>query len=175
MPQQNKNNTFNLTPSWKQFFWGYVLSILFIPVFGIGLILLYFIRKKHQQMRYEISDNRISRFDAKYKHNVDLVGIKDVSVQRSWLQQKLGIGDLILNTSASKMVLAGLDEPEQLKDILEKAIKSEIKQHEEHQKTKAREPQYQPGSMEKMDYLTGLWQQGLISDADYQKERKHFE
>jgi hypothetical protein len=29
--------------------------------------------------------------------------------------------------------------------------------------------------MERMDYLTGLWQQGLVSDDDFEKEKKHFE
>jgi hypothetical protein len=29
--------------------------------------------------------------------------------------------------------------------------------------------------MDKINYLTGLWQQGLISEEDYKKECKHFE
>lgn len=175
MTQKNSNRTYTLDPSWKQYFWSYVLSVLAIPLFGLGLIALYYVRKKHQKIAYEISNTQIKRIDDKYEHNIDLVDITNVEVQKSWLQQKLNIGTLVLHTSASKMMLEGLEEPTKLKNLLEQAIQSELKRQKEQQKTKAREPDYQPGSMEKMDYLTGLWQQGLISNEDYEKERKHFE
>lgn len=175
MPQQKQADTFTLQPSWKQFFISYMLSVLAIPLLGIGLVYLYFVRKKHKKIYYEISDTQISRVDAKYSHNVDLVDIESIDIKRSWLQQKLGIGDLMLHTSASKMILAGLEEPGQLKNILEQAIQSEIKRKKTHQKIKAKQPEYQPGNMDKMNYLTGLWQQGLISNEEYESERKHFE
>lgn len=175
MTQKSTDRTYTLEPSWKQFFWGYVLSMLAIPLFGLGLIALYFVRKKHRQITYEISNTQIKRVDEKYEHTVDLVDITRVEMTKSWMQRKLDIGTLALFTSASKMKLEGLEEPQKLKDLLEQAIQSEIKRQEEQQKTEPRKPEYQPGSMPRMDYLTGLWQQGLISDEDYKKERKHFE
>lgn len=175
MTQKNTDRTYTLEPSWKQFFWGYTLSILAIPLFGIGFVALYFVRKNHQQIVYEISNTQIKRVDEKYEHNVDLADITRVELIKSWMQQKLSIGTLVLYTSASKMMLEGVEEPEKLKELLEQAIQWEIKRQQEQQKTKTREPDYQPGSMEKMNYLTGLWQQGLISDEDYEKERRHFE
>lgn len=175
MSQKNTDRTFTIKPSWKQFFWAYVLSVLAIPLFGIGLIALYFVRKNHRQIAYKISNTQIKRVDDKYEHTVDLVDITSIEVQKSRLQEKLHIGTLVLHTSASKMMLEGLEEPNKLQELLEQAIQSELKRQKEQQKTEAREPKYQPGSMDKMEYLTGLWQQGLISDEDYQKERKHFE
>ncbi|MBN2731117.1 MAG: hypothetical protein JXR26_01690 [Balneolaceae bacterium] len=175
MTQKNTGRTYILEPSWKQFFWGYMLSILAIPLFGIGLVALYFVRKNHQQIVYEISDTQIKRVDEKYEHHVDLTDITRVELVKNWMQQKLSIGTLVLYTSASKMMLEGVEEPEKLKELLEQAIQWEIKRQQEQQKTNTLEPDYQPGSMEKMNYLTGLWQQGLISDDDYEKERKHFE
>ena len=45
----------------------------------------------------------------------------------------------------------------------------------QEKKTERPEPEHEPGSMDRMDYLTGLWQQGLISDRDFDKEKRHFE
>lgn len=171
----SKNHSFAISPSWKQFFTGYVLSVITIPVFGLGLIAFYFIRKKHRQITFKIANTHITRVDEKFEHNVDLVNIEKVELQKTWLQRQLGIGTLVLHTSASKMVLEGLEEPKKLKGLLEQAIQTERKRRQEQEKTKAWEPKYQPGSLDKMDYLTGLWQQGLISEDDYENERKHFE
>lgn len=175
MSTTTSEKSFELQPSWKQFFWAYTLSILAIPLFGIGLIAFYYTRKKHRQIIYKISDLHITRIDDRYEHKVDLVDITNIETRQSWLQKKLHISDLVLQTSASKMVLGGLQEPGRLKNILEQAIEAEKERREQQQKTKDREPDYKPGSMDKINYLTGLWQQGLISEEDYKKECKYFE
>jgi len=102
---------FELRPSWKQYFWAYTLSVLAIPLLGIGLITLYFTRKKHRKIRYKITDLQITRVDDRYVHKVELVDITNTETRQSWLQKKLHIADLVLQTSASKMVLGGLQEP----------------------------------------------------------------
>lgn len=175
MPQDNSKQTFTLKPSWKQFFTAYVLSVLAIPLFGLGLIALYFVRRKHNRLRYKISDSRITRIDEKYEHNVDVADIEGLEIQKSWLDQKLQIGTLVLHTSASKMELAGLDNPQKFKDILEQAVESEKERLKQRSQINEKEPKYQPGNMDKIDYLTGLWQQGLLSDDDYKSERKDLE
>lgn len=175
MSQESDSKSFTMKPSWKYHFWGYVISILAIPLFGIGLIALYFVRKKHQSRYYKVTNTQISSFGPRYQRNIDLVNIEQVTVEQNRLQKKLEIGNLTLKTSASEMELIGIEDPAQLKIILEKAIQAEIKRRREKQKTKPREPEYEPGSMEKMNYLTGLWQQGLISEEDFEKERKNFE
>lgn len=175
MAQQQSDRTFKLNPSWKAYFWPYLFSVLAIPIVGIGLIALYFVRKNHKRQVYKISDTQISKADKKYQHNVDLADIDDIELQRSWMQEKLDIGTLVLHTSASKMELIGLEEPQNLLNILEQAVESEKERHKQRQKTQQKKPDYQPGNMERMDYLTGLWQQGLISEEDYEAERKNFE
>lgn len=175
MPNTTEKKSFTLEPSWKQYFLAYLLSILAVPLAGVGLIALYFVRKKHKSRQYIVTDTQISSVDDKYQRNIDLLNIESVEVHQKWLQQKLGIGTIILHTSASEMVLEGIENPEQFKAILEKAIQAEIQRLQEAKKTKPQEPKYDPGSMDKMEYLTGLWQQGLISEEDYEKERRHFE
>lgn len=175
MNQSTKKKSFTLKPSWKQYFFLYLISIATIPLAGIGLVILYFVRKKHNSTEYLITDTKISSVNAKYHRNIDLINIESLKIQQTWLQEKLGIGNIVLKTSASEMEMAGLEDAVRLKAILEKAIQDELQKQNEKEKNRPVKPAYDPGSMDKMEYLTGLWQQGLISEEDYEKERKHFE
>ncbi len=172
--KNDKNKSYTLTPSWKYFFFAYLLSILTIPII-IGLAVLYFLRKRHKSLHYTITDTQITAGDSKYQQNIDLVNIQKIEIDRNWLHEKLGIGSLVIHSSASKMFLLGLERPKEIKEIIERVVDSLQNQPEAATREKMAEPEYDPGSMEKMNYLTGLWQQGLISDEDYKKERKHFE
>jgi hypothetical protein len=171
----NNEEHFTLHPSWKYFFFSYLLSFLAIPLIGAGLIALYYLRRERKSIRYIITNTCITAINEKYEHNVDLVDINRIETQQSWLQQKLDIGRLLLKTSASNMEIAGIEHPETLKAMLKQGIQSAMKRQHQQEKTKPRQPESESGNMEKLNYLTGLWQQGLISDEDYKEERKHFE
>lgn len=175
MAEDTQSKTIALEPSWKNYIVGYALSILLIPLFGLGLAVLYWVRKRQKKYAYTFSDTQISSQDDKYHRNIDLVNIDKVEVEQGWIQQKMGVGNLVLYTSASSMTLRGMNDPDKLKGLLKKAIAVEKKRQQQKERTKPRDPEYGPGTMERMDYLTGLWQQGLVSDEDYEKERKHFE
>lgn len=163
-----------LRPSWKQFAIGYILSILTIPI-GVGIIGLYFVRKRHKRFTYKVTEDRISSIGQKYRQNMDLVNIEFIKVRKSWFQKKLGIGDLILHTAGSRMKLVGMENPGELKRMIEKAVKIRREGLKTSKQEQHRETDTQPGSMEKMNYLTGLWQQGLLSNEDFDNEKKHFE
>lgn len=175
MADQSQNKTVALEPSWKNHVLGYVISGLLVPLFGVGLIGLYWVYQRQKKYSYTFSDTRISSQDDKYQRNIDLINIEQVEVTQSWLQKKMSVGNIVLNTSASEMILRGMENPHSLKGVLDKAIATEKQRQQEKQKTKPKEPEHGPGTMERMDYLTGLWQQGLVSDEDYEKEKKHFE
>ncbi len=175
MTSEAQQKKITLKPSWKQYFTGYVLSVLTIPLFGVGLLALYFVREKHTSVDYTVTDTQISSTDAKYHRNIDLVNVEEVTVQQSWLQEKLNIGTIVLKTSAVSMELAGMEQPVQLKETIQQAVAVQKEQHKKQDVRKHPAPKYKPGSMEKMDYLTGLWQQGLLSEEDYKDEKKNFE
>jgi hypothetical protein len=175
MPAQSSPKAVTLKPSWKNYFLKYLLSILLIPLFGIGFVVLYWVYKKHNEYSYRVTDTQITSRDEKYQQNIDLVNIEKVEIQQNWLQKKLRVGDLILHASTSSMAVYGMTKPEELKSLLESAIATEKQRNKQKEKSKPKEPKHNPGSMDRMDYLTGLWQQGLVSDEDYEKERKHFE
>lgn len=160
-----------LTPSWKYFLLAYLYSILLIPVFGIGLLSLYFVWRRHRQFRYEVSDTGIKAIDGTYSQHVDLQNIQAVEVIQTWINRKLNVGTLLLKTETRQMKLVGIINPRKFKDLLEKAIEAEKKRETEAQKTKPRRPSHKPGEMERKNYLTGLWQQGLISEEDFKKQQ----
>jgi hypothetical protein len=171
----NNRESITLQPSWKYFFFSYLLSIVTIPVAGLGLIALYFVRRSHQAYRYIISNFRITAIDKKYEHNVDLVDIDSIELHQSWLHRMLNIGTLLLYTSASNMKIRGILHPEKYKNILERAIQAQITRQKEQPKPTLQDSNDHPGTSGQINYLTGLWQQGLISNSDYEKERKHIE
>ena len=175
MADQTSEKIITLRPSWKNHLLAYTLSVLLIPLFGIGLLGLYWVYKRQKEHKYTFSDTQISSRDNKYQRNIDLVNIESVSVQQSWLQKKVSVGDIKLETTATSMTLRGIADPFALKDTLQKAISVQKERQKEKENTKTQQPDRDPGTMERMDYLTGLWQQGLVSDEDFEKEKKHFE
>lgn len=170
-PQSHK---FTLHQSWKYFFWSYFLAFFTIPLFGAGLILLYLLRKKRKSVVYTITDTQIIWADKKIEQHVDLPDISQVQLQQSSMHARLQVGTLILHSSTAGMKLRGIEQPGQIKKLLEQAIQAK-KQQRKQQKSTSPSPQYDPGSMPKLDYLTGLWQQGLITDDDFETERKRLE
>jgi len=175
MSDQSNSKTLSLEPSWKNHIAGYIISVLLIPIFGIGFIGFYLVRKRQKKYAYTFSDTRISSRDDKYHRNIDLINIDSVSVEQSWLQEKMGVGNIVLQTSASSMTLRGMETPDNLADIIKKAIAAELQRLQQKKESKPAKPQHKPGEMDRMDYLTGLWQQGLVSGEDFEKERKNFE
>jgi|AntRauTorcE11898_2_1112593.scaffolds.fasta_scaffold36940_2 hypothetical protein len=159
-----------LTPSWKAFFWSYVFSIILIPAL-IGIFLFWKTRKKHRNISYQITDRKITVVEGKYSQNIDLADIRQAVSDTL----RFGVGTVTLKTQGREIELIGLEHPEQIAKSIEKAVEAELKRLEARKQAKPRESKYDPGSMDRLDYLTGLWQQGLVSDEDFQIERKKFE
>ncbi|MDX1617665.1 MAG: hypothetical protein R3224_02690 [Balneolaceae bacterium] len=173
--ESDNSKSITLKPSWKQYFLPYLLSVLAIPLFGIGLLALYFVRKQHRRQAFEVTDAGITRTDSEGRRHIDLKDIDHIELQQNWLQEKLGIGTLILNTSASGMNIPGMKRPGRLKETIEQAAALCRQQNRKQNFRERPDPDYKPGSMDKMDYLTGLWHQGLLSDEDFDSEKKNFE
>lgn len=175
MSASSDNDTITLEPSWKNYVLSYTISVLCIPLLGVGLIMLYFTYKKHKKYSYTFSNTRVTRRGYKYSRNVDLISIEKVEVMQSWIQQKMSVGDILLHTSASKITLRGIEQPGNLQGMLEKAISAALKQQEEKEDTQPSNVEQDPGTKNRMNYLTGLWQQGLVSDEEFEDERDRIE
>ncbi|MBD3616045.1 MAG: hypothetical protein HUJ22_05680 [Gracilimonas sp.] len=168
MTQTEKSIT--LTPSWKAFFWRYIFGVILVPVL-IGIILLWKTRKKHAGISYKITNRKITVVKGNYSRNIDLADIRQATPGES----RFGVGTVTLKTRGREIELIGLENPEYIADSIEKAVEAELKRLEAKKQAKPRKSQYNPGTMDRLDYLTGLWQQGLMSDEDFEKERKNLQ
>lgn len=170
------SKSIELTPSWKHWFWKYVAGILLVPLFGIGIYILWKLNRKRQTIKYLITNEQIKTSGPSYTQTVDLVNIKDVSVHQRWIDQKFEIGTIQIDTGSRKIRIIGQQSPNKLAKMIESAVEGEKRRIAELSKVKTKtEETPQPGSLDRIDYLTGLWQQGLLSNEDFKKEKKHFE
>lgn len=170
----NKEKKYILTPDWTYFFFAYLFSIITIPLI-IGIVGFYFVRKRHKSLRYTVTDIGITARDTKYRQNIDLINIEHIEIEQNWCRKKLGVGSIIIHTATTKMILLGLKKPAKIEKLIEQAVQFLKGQGQKTVPRPKAKPEYEPGSMEKMNYLTGLWQQGLISNEDFEEECKHFE
>lgn len=171
----SKDKSIQLQPEWKAYFWLLFWGVLLFPLLGIGLILIRKAYKKRSEHFYEIHDRFIQATTPNETQKLDLSTIETVEVVQRWIDKQLDVGTVELTANASSISLVGMDDPHQLAEMIRHAVQVEKVRLESRQKSEARSPNYDPGSLSKIDDLTGLWQQGLISDEDYKKERKHFE
>lgn len=171
------SKSIELKPNWKRWFWGYLFGVVLIPAFGLGIAILWFVHTRRSNVSYTVTDRQIEYRDRKISKKIDLLNVKTLDVEQNWLDKKFGIGDLTLSTETRKITLKGQPNPEKLSDMISAAIRAERKRIEELNRVdeapKVEPPT--PGTLDKIDYLTGLWQQGLLSNEDYKKEKKHFE
>lgn len=169
------DKSITLTPSHKSLFWWYLLGIVLIPLFGVGIYLIYRFYKTHASIEYTITDRSITARDSKVEEKVDLINIEKVDVEQKWIDEKFDVGDLEIKTESRTIRVTGMEAPSRLAGMIYTAAEAERKRISELQKKNETRHFSPPARNDRIDYLTGLWQQGLISEEDFLREKKHFE
>lgn len=165
-----------LAPDWRHWFWNYAAGILLVPLFGIGIYILWRLTQKKRAIRYLITNEQIKASGPEFTQTIDLVNISDIKVRQRWIDQKFEIGTIKIDTGSRTINIIGQTAPHKLAKMIEQAVEGEKKRLAELAKVKPKEEEKAPpGTLDRLDYLTGLWQQGLLSDEDFKKEKKHFE
>lgn len=167
--------TINLNPSFSHFFWWYLTGLLLVPLFGIGFIVLILSYKKQSAISYSISNQSITKTNRYDSETVDLADILEVTVHQSWVDRKLKAGKLTLITDHKRMDMVGIQNPNSLSDLIMQASEVERARIRKQEEISSPPLDEAPVSLDRLDYLTGLWQQGLLSDEDFKKEKTHFE
>ncbi|TVQ66837.1 MAG: PH domain-containing protein [Balneolaceae bacterium] len=168
------HKTITIEPEYRFYFWWFFFGFFLVPVFGIGLILFWIGYRKKAEFHYEISDRAITVRNSSVEKHLTLAHITDSKVRQRWIDRKLGTGTIILFSDEDSLELTGIENPETISGLILKAAAAERDRLRPKPRPKEVVPVHPPGTLDKLDYLTGLWQQGLLSDEDYQKERKHF-
>lgn len=170
----NKQRHIEIIPDWRAYFWGYFFGILLIPLFGIGIIILWVAHKKRTSVHFEIHDLFIREVKKGDSLRIDLLSIESVEVEQSLTGRITDTGTVVIQAAVSEIRIIGTRDPQKLADTIQDAINLGRQHLKKQTGRKYDDPDHDPGTLDKMDYLTGLWQQGLISDEDFQNEKKHF-
>lgn len=168
------SRVFILQPERSHYFWKILFGTLLIPLFGAGLFLLYKVHLNRKNTEYQLSDRAITVIRPEHTSALDLTDVQSIDIEQSVTDKWFSIGTLILKSGSKTVQLMGIKDPGSISEIILTSAKRLREELEAERKSKQREPKAPPGVIDKMDYLTGLWQQGLISNEDYERERKYF-
>jgi len=163
-----------LQPDQKHIFWWFITGIILTPLLGIGIYIIFKKKRELSAIHYRITDHSITATDVSYSQKIDLANIIDISVQQRWIDKKFNLGNVTIHTDSRSITLLGMNNPQNLAEMILQAAEAERLRIEKLKQIKQKAKTDRPVSIEKLDYLTGLWQQGLISNEDFEKEKKHF-
>jgi hypothetical protein len=169
------DKSFIIYPEKTYHFWWFIAGILLIPLLGAGIYIIYRKYRELSSITYKVTDHQISEIDQNIADTIDLADIHDISVEKRWIDKNFDIGTLNIKTGTRSLQMLGIKNPEKLSSLIMAAAEAERRRLAEINKLNKTKPIVPPENLDKLDYLTGLWQQGLISDDDFKKERKHFE
>ena len=165
---------FTLHPERSHYFWKILIGFLLIPLLGVGIYLLYKIHINRKNTEYQLSDRAITTITPGITSVLDLARVQTIDLEQTAADKWFSIGTLTINSDTKSVQLRGIKNPESISDIILTSANRLRAEMEETRKAKLQRPAMPPGVMDKMDYLTGLWQQGLITNEEYDKERKYF-
>ena len=167
-----------LHPDWRVFFTPFVLGVIAIPLLGIGLLLLRQTWLRWKAEYYEISDSDIILYTESGSQTVPLWLVESCQVHRNGITGRFGLQSMVLQTAGSTSqgthVLRGLTGAEATARLVEQAAESERQRMALRKQAAREQPTHPSGTLEPMNDLVGLWQQGLITDEEYESERKKF-
>jgi hypothetical protein len=174
MPQNSK--TMEYRPNWKIFAKEFIIGMLLIPFFGIGLVVLIYYYVALSKIVYRFSDDEITiSHSPSYADTILIRDLTKTELIKSTVLGRFQTETLILKTESSTSTLAGIANAGFVQEVLESSIRQHRKISENKQEREKFTNTAPPGSLEKINDLVGMWQQGLISDEDYFNERRKFE
>lgn len=144
-----------------------------MPLYGVGLLLLGWGLWRWRKSHWIVYDRHLELVRHGVSETVTLDSLTRARVTQGALERRFGLGTLILETESRIWSLPSLRGAVSAAGILNQAI--EVLATKKRPKSARPESPLSPQQMNRMDELTSLWKQGLISDEDFERERRHFE
>ena len=106
---------------------GFIISIVLIPAFGLGLLILLVWFLKCKSTKLVIENNEIlweQGLLSKKRTELHTSKVRTVTVKQSLMQRLFGTGDIELYTAGDspEVVLAGMPQPMELRSIIKKGM-----------------------------------------------------
>ncbi len=166
---------YELRPDWKVFLIPYIAGVLLAPLAGLGIYIIYRYWSRWKSMRYMITNSEVIHQHGDKETIALLHDIASCEVSYSRLTARFGIGTITIRHTAGSMELNGITDPEPVAEVIERAAAGERERMKMREEAAQYRPAHPSGTLDKKNELVGLWQQGLISEEDYQQELKKFE
>ncbi len=167
--------TYELHPDWKIYLIPYIAGALLVPAAGVGLYIIYRYWSRWKTMRYKITNSEIIHQHEDRETIVSLHEIVSCEVSYSRLTARFDFGTITIQHAAGAIELKGITDPDPVADLIERAADMERDRMKMREEAAQFRPRHPSGTLDKKNELVGLWQQGLISEEDYQQELKKFE
>jgi len=170
----DEQNTFSLQPEFQHYIIQFAIAMVLIPVFFIGMFIIYYYRTLMRETWYHISNDRITRTFRKKSSQILLSEISELDVSYNRLHQKFGLGNVHIRGGGKEVVLEGVGNPLQLMETIQLAV-DQLKRYKQIDlNPKSDFDDLKTGAAEQMNYLVGLWQQGLITNEEFELEREKY-
>lgn len=145
----------------------WVICVLTIPLFGIGLVAGFFLWKHIRSISYRLGDADVSIVSGQ-----ETITISWDDVSEVYAESRAGrLGHIVIISQEIRYRLTFLEDAFSLAETINSMLASRQRVSDVPQSSPI--PQVEM-SVDRLNDLTALWQQGLISEEDYQKERRHF-
>ena len=171
---QAGGQSYELRPDWRIFLPAYVIGVLLAPLL-VGIWIIYTYRKKWLGMRYVVTNSEVIHVSDDLETRMPLHEITACEVRFDGLAARFGLGSIHIRHSAGTQELSGITDPEPVAILIERAAASERERMKMREEAERYRPVHPSGTLERKNELVGLWQQGLITEEDYQQELRKFE
>jgi len=156
---------FNAAPNWV-----YLPIVLFVALGAISTVNRY---RQLIREQYIISDTSIQIQTSKDDRTFILTNIRDISSKEYWWLPFSKLGKIVIYANGRYSLLRGIEDAKETAAIMLRAVEAAIAS----KKNKPEANHYQPpvhaaGTLEPMNDLVGMWQQGLITNDDFESEKR---
>lgn len=103
----------------------FILTLLLVPVFGIGLIIFLIWHLQNKASKLVITENDIvyeKGLLSKVRSEVNISSVRTVTVKQSFLNRIFGTGTIELYTAGDnpEIVAHGMPDPDKIRDLIKK-------------------------------------------------------
>lgn len=151
----------------------YLLGILLTPLFGYGIYLLIRKHRHFSALEYLISDTGIEIRDENGTRFVALETINGGNAVYPWWLKSAEVGHITLLHDLGSDTLYGLEHPDQILEMI--LVSAANLRNAAKPAPSVSIPLHDAGALDPLNDLVGLWQQGMITDDEYEAERRKWE
>jgi hypothetical protein len=159
---------------WRYYKRQLIAGIVLVPLFGAGLVILMMVWLKVRNSLFHFDTGRIE-FLRNRDRNMSLAEIEEVKVENYRIRWSVSMADIrLLKLDGTSIKIYGVKGAQFIASAIEKNIEL-IQSRLSIEKTLLSNKKIDnPTPLEPFNDLVGLWQQGLISEEEFNAEKNKF-